>query len=82
MDFTLKQYEKLMISLKDKNYIFLSFKKYLQNIDKIKKNDLIVILRHDVDDKPKNSLKMARLENSLGIIGTYYLEQYLVVGTK
>ena len=75
MDFTLKQYEKLINSLKDKNYSFLSFKKYIHNIDTIKNDDLIVILRHDVDDKPENSLKMAKLEHSLGILGSYYFRQ-------
>ncbi|MBE0679027.1 MAG: hypothetical protein IH592_09725 [Bacteroidales bacterium] len=31
-----------------------------------------VILRHDVDDRPMNALKCARLENKLGLSGTYY----------
>lgn len=30
------------------------------------------ILRHDVDRRPSNALKMARLENSFGIQSTYY----------
>jgi hypothetical protein len=32
----------------------------------------IVVLRHDIDRKPQNALKMARLEHSLGIAATYY----------
>ena len=31
-----------------------------------------VILRHDVDARPQNSLRLARLEHTLGIRGTYY----------
>jgi hypothetical protein len=31
-----------------------------------------VVMRHDVDRKPENSLKMARLESELGIKATYY----------
>ncbi len=31
-----------------------------------------MILRHDVDKLPENSLEMARLEHELGIRGTYY----------
>jgi len=31
-----------------------------------------ILLRHDVDLKPENSLATAKLENSLGIKGTYY----------
>ena len=33
---------------------------------------LIVLLRHDVDRRPKNSLRMAILENELGVKATYY----------
>ncbi|MCF8011600.1 MAG: hypothetical protein K9L17_08870 [Clostridiales bacterium] len=31
-----------------------------------------MIIRHDVDRQPKNALKMAKLENLLGICSTYY----------
>ena len=31
-----------------------------------------VILRHDVDRKPENALKMAELEHGLGVTSTYY----------
>jgi hypothetical protein len=36
------------------------------------RNPKFVILRHDVDSLPLNSLRLARLEASLGIRGTYY----------
>jgi hypothetical protein len=32
----------------------------------------LVILRHDVDRKSENALRMAKLESDLGIISTYY----------
>jgi len=32
----------------------------------------LILLRHDVDRLPQNSLKLAQLEHSLGIKGTYY----------
>ncbi|WP_214041481.1 hypothetical protein [Methanoculleus sp.] len=31
-----------------------------------------VVLRHDVDRKPENALKMAELEHALGVTSTYY----------
>jgi hypothetical protein len=31
-----------------------------------------VVLRHDVDRKPENALKMAELEHALGVCSTYY----------
>jgi hypothetical protein len=36
-----------------------------------------VILRHDVDAKPLNTLRLAQLENSLGIRGSYYFRALL-----
>ncbi len=35
-------------------------------------NGRTVILRHDVDRKPENALKMAELEHGLGVTSTYY----------
>ena len=35
-------------------------------------NDKYVILRHDVDAKPWNSLKTAQIEHALGAKATYY----------
>lgn len=32
----------------------------------------VVILRHDVDERPQNALKMAHIEYRLGIRATYY----------
>ena len=72
MDFTLKKYEILINVLKDKNYKFLSFEEYILNSNIIANDDLIVILRHDVDDRPENSLRMAKLENEIGVKGSYY----------
>lgn len=71
MDFTLKQYELLLNTFIDKDYKFISFENYILNKDNYK-NDCFVILRHDVDDKPGNSLQMAQLESNMGIFGSYY----------
>ena len=39
---------------------------------KITRPARLVILRHDVDKKPKNSLATARIEASLGMKASYY----------
>ncbi|MFQ6062769.1 MAG: hypothetical protein ACE5J9_06290 [Methanosarcinales archaeon] len=39
-------------------------------------SDKFIILRHDVDRKVENALKMAQLENELGIASTYYTRYY------
>lgn len=67
-DFTLSMYEVLCKAIKKSGYSTLTVKEYLRS--KPKKH--FVIMRHDVDNKPDNSLAMARLENSLGITATYY----------
>lgn len=68
MDFTLKKYRELLVALQDNGYATLTFAEYIQGNQPAK----FVILRHDVDKLPKNSLAAARIENSLGIKSSYY----------
>jgi len=68
-DFTFEKYEKLCLVLLKSGYLPLTVSSYLNTEKKI---DKIVILRHDVDRKPLNALKMAELENKLGIQAAYY----------
>ena len=69
IDFTLKTYKKLLISLKNKSYSFYTFEEFLTKKNLNKK---YIILRHDVDKKPQNSLKTAIIENELVIKASYY----------
>lgn len=68
-DFTLKQYKTYLISLNDNIGNFLRFDEYIASIDKPEK---FCLIRHDVDRKPKAALKMAKLEQEMGIVSTYY----------
>lgn len=68
MDFTLKKYRELLVALKNKGYTALTFAEYLKGAQPSR----FVILRHDVDLKPNNSLATAYIENSLGIKASYY----------
>ena len=68
MDFTLATYAKLLEALKHTSYRFCKFQNYLEQSVEGK----WVILRHDVDLLPTNSLHTAELESSLGIHGVYY----------
>lgn len=67
MDFTIKVYNELLTTLQKGGFSFQTFKEFLEGPD-----ERVVILRHDVDLLPKNSLVTAYLENNLGIKGTYY----------
>jgi hypothetical protein len=67
-DFTLLAYQQLLETLKAKQLPFYTFEEVCEN----KPSVAYVVLRHDVDDKPKNSLRVAQLEAELGIKATYY----------
>ena len=67
MDFTIEKYTSLLEALIKQNYTFQTFQEYL-----IQPAVKSVVLRHDVDDLPENSLRFARIQNELGIKGVYY----------
>lgn len=72
-DFTLDSYSALLISLKKSGYTFLPFSDYLHsNSGKQNGKQSYCIFRHDVDRLPSNSLITAKMENMLGIRGSYY----------
>lgn len=66
LDFTLEKYEELLQALEGHRIFTV-----LSYLEEKPKSDF-VILRHDVDRKPMNALRMAELENRRGIKSTYY----------
>lgn len=72
MDFTLKTYKTLIEALKEKNYHFLTVDEYFSSLNTNTSTSQLILMRHDVDRKPSNSLRMAKLENKLGVKATYY----------
>ena len=70
MDFTLDTLERLLTSLHDAGHLFIPVKEFFEN--RAPRPGKLIILRHDVDKKPANSLAVARFESELGIRGTYY----------
>jgi hypothetical protein len=67
IDFTLDIYRELLEALQEQNYELISYSDYCKN-----NKGKYVILRHDVDAKPENSLRTAQIEHSLGARATYY----------
>ena len=68
MDFTRKKYSQLIKQLKDSGYEFVTYSTYCKgNILK-----RFVILRHDVDLKPQNSLEVAKDEKEIDAKASYY----------
>jgi hypothetical protein len=68
MDFTVDLYTSLLTTLKVNRYTFLTVKDF--NLHK--SNPKLVVLRHDVDKSPQNSLIFACIQNQKGVTATYY----------
>lgn len=69
MDFTQKTCTVLLKTIISQDYKFLTFEEFASEIDISGK---IIVLRHDVDKLPLNSLQLAEIEHSLGLKATYY----------
>lgn len=67
-DFTLKSYRSLLIALQKAGYQFQTFEQFMDNPAEGK----TIVMRHDVDEKAFNALKMACLEHELDIRSTYF----------
>jgi hypothetical protein len=67
-DFTMAKYGELCRVLLGAGYTPATVYQYLTEPPCGK----TVVLRHDVDRKPENALKMAELEHALGVCSTYY----------
>jgi hypothetical protein len=67
MDFTVTKYKQLLINLKKQEFDFQTFRDFIQLA--IPKS---IILRHDVDLLPNNSLVFAKIQNQHNIKGVYY----------
>lgn len=67
-DFTLHQYRCLLVSLLEAGYTFIPFGDFVKG----SKAEKMILLRHDVDKKPGNSLATAKIEHELGIQASYY----------
>lgn len=73
-DFTLQSYEALLDALLAAGYRFETFADHCDTLHLSPSTPLppTIILRHDVDKKPENSLATARLEAKKGIRASYY----------
>ena len=67
-DFTLKSYGSLLLAFQQAGYQFQTFEEMMTN--PMEGNS--VVMRHDVDELAWNALKMAQLENKLGVRATYF----------
>ena len=66
MDFTIKKYNSLLLSLVNAGYNFTTLSGYLNS-----PTNKTIILRHDVDLLPLNSLQFAEIQANEKIVGVY-----------
>lgn len=66
-DFTLPVYQELLATLADAGYAFQTYAGFVTN-----PQPRVVVLRHDIDRKKENALVFAKIQNALGITGSYY----------
>lgn len=72
MDFTISTYRKLLSTLRDQGFSFCTFEGFISNSP-----HPVIVLRHDVDLLPENSLQFAKIQAEKGIKGTYYFRMTL-----
>lgn len=72
-DFTLDIYRELLETLQRQGYKLISYSEYCKTGHR--KNKRYVVLRHDIDARPENSLAIAQIEHSLGVSATYYFRR-------
>lgn len=70
-DFTLDNYRKLIMIALSNGFQFISY------TDEYDANRKDILWRHDVEFEPDIALKMAKIENDLGIKSTYFFS-YIV----
>lgn len=69
-DFTLSKYRQMCHAIVASGYTVWPVARYMIARDM---PDLVVLLRHDIDRRPDNALRMAQLEHELGLVATYYV---------
>ena len=67
MDFTVKKYQQLLQAIKASGYAVQPMVSFME-----KPADRVIVLRHDVDERPENTLPLAKAEHRMGIQSTYY----------
>ena len=68
MDFTVDIYKRLVHALEMRGYVFQTFEEFVTS-NHVSKT---IVLRHDVDRLPRNALRMALLERSMGVRASYF----------
>jgi len=66
-DFTVSCYKDLLRTLITEGYKFQTYYDFTRDPE-----EKVILLRHDVDARKEHSLRFAKIQHELGIVGTYY----------
>lgn len=72
LDFTIHKYADLLAAFQQSGYRFLSLEQYLTLRAENKLPERFVILRHDIDKRPTQALRVAEVEQNIGAKASYY----------
>ncbi len=73
-DFTFEMYKKLCSEMKNSKYTPITVEQYCRGLEE--SQEKFIIMRHDVDRKPENALKLAQIEKDFNIKSTYYFRMH------
>lgn len=68
-EFTFESFREILVSFQEGGFQIIPVQKYTEGLNPNKK---YLILRHDVDRFPSQTLKMAKMEAEMGISATFY----------
>ena len=71
-DFSLEMLRELLTALRDSGYSMVPFERYWAEKKSIDELEKVVLFRHDVDRLPAAALATAKVENQIGVRGTYF----------
>jgi hypothetical protein len=66
-----REYRRLLSTALSQGYALVSLESWLAQPEIAERSD-VMILRHDVDQDPRSALRMAAIENELGVHSTWY----------
>lgn len=68
-NFSYKHYREMLKKALNAGFVICNFRDYEKN----KKEEKLIILRHDVDYSPKRALNIAKIEKSLNVKSTFFI---------
>lgn len=73
MNFTYKAYAGIIKAAFESGYKVIPVNDFVKNFSKMNKNELVLVLRHDLDKNPYSMYPMANIELDLGVKSSLFV---------